>query len=65
MTDENPESIKIELRYIRRDLDDIKNKLDDHYVTSEEFAPIKNIVYGLVGLILSSVVVGILALVLR
>lgn len=42
----------------------IENKLEKNYVTQEEFLPIKNLVYGLVGLTLTSVVVALLALVI-
>jgi hypothetical protein len=55
--------IHVELRYIRRDLDDIKSKMDDSYVTKDEFAPVKNLVYGLVTLILTAVVGALIALV--
>lgn len=43
----------------------IEQTLEKHYVTRSDFIPIQKIVYGLVGLILTSFVVAILALVLR
>jgi len=52
-----------EVRYIRRDVDKILKKLDDHYVTRAEFAPVKLIVFGMVGLILTSVLVAVIGLV--
>jgi len=66
MSEEN--EIKIELKYIRRDLDEIKanfNLLSKRYVTKDEFAPVKNIVYGLVALILTAVVGALITLVVR
>lgn len=57
--------IKNDLQYIKRDLSDIKGKLENDYVTREEFAPIKNLVYGVVSLILVAFVGGLITLVLR
>ena len=48
---------------IKQDVTEIKTKLESHYVTKEEFDPIKKIVYGVVSLILVSVVGALLALV--
>jgi hypothetical protein len=42
----------------------IDKKLDD-MVTQDQFWPVKTLVYGLVGIILTAVVVAILALTLR
>ena len=53
-----------DLKYIRRDLDAIMKKLDEGYVTKAEFAPVKTIVYGLVGLMLTAVVAALLGLVI-
>lgn len=61
----NETALIIEMRYIRRDLDEIKLKLDGSYVTKEEFAPIKKIVYGLVSIILVGVVGALVGLVLK
>lgn len=58
------ESTRIDLGYIKADIAEIKGKLDNKFVTREAFEPIKLIVFGLVGLILTSVVGAIVALVL-
>lgn len=42
----------------------IDNKLSSHYVSKDEFEPIKKVVYGLVGLILVAVVGAIVSLVI-
>lgn len=51
--------------YIKNDIKEIKGKLEQDYVTQEEFKPIRNIVYGMVGLILTGVVGAMVALVLK
>lgn len=54
-----------DIEYIKKEITEIKQLVSDHYVTKVEFDPIKKIVYGLVGLVLTAVVVGILALVIK
>lgn len=70
-------STEIQLAVIQRDIQYIKSlqqsqgvqlssidtKVGSHYVTKEEFAPIKNLVYGLVALMLIAVVGALLSLV--
>ena len=68
MPDNNDNSIKVELKYIRRDLDEIKTnfvKFSDTFVSKAEFAPVKNLVYGMVTLVLTGVVGALITLVLR
>ena len=48
-----------------KDLDELKNTVYEHYVTQAEFAPIKKIIYGLVGLTITGVFTAILALVIQ
>lgn len=43
----------------------INTKLEKEYVTQEQFAPIKSIVYGMVALILTGVVGALLALIIK
>ena len=45
-------------------IDGIDEKLDKAFVTKIEFTPVKNVVYGLVGLLLTTVVVALVRLVL-
>jgi tetrahydromethanopterin S-methyltransferase subunit G len=54
-----------DIGYIKKQLDSIDNKVSNHYVSKEEFEPIKKIVYGLVGLILVGVVGAMVSLVVR
>lgn len=46
-------------------LENIETKLDAKYVTNEAFSPVKNLVYGLVTLILTAVIGAILVLVIK
>jgi len=57
--------ISNDISYIRRDVSEIKQRLEGDYVTKEQFAPIQKLVYGLVSLILVAVVGALMALVLQ
>lgn len=57
--------MKKDIEYLIKEFKEIKQMVGDHYVTKIEFDPIKKIVYGLVALVLTSVFVGVLALVLK
>lgn len=70
------EQVKREVSETRNEIKDMRREIADNYVRKEqfnsvensyikreEFAPVKSIVYGLVGLIMVSVVSAILALV--
>ena len=48
-----------------KDIVEIKEKLESHYVNREEFNPVKNLVYAGVGVILIAVVGAIVALVVK
>ncbi len=64
----NEEILETHLEYIRRDITEIKGKLDhlsEKYITKEEFEPIKKIVYGLVGLCLLGVAGSVVTLVIK
>ena len=52
-----------DLTYIKEKLNAVDLKVSTHYVSKEEFEPIKKIVYGLVSLILIAVVGALVALV--
>lgn len=53
------------IKYIQRDIAEIKEKLDEKYVTQDEFKPVKAIVYGMVGLILVAVIGYIISLAIK
>jgi len=57
-----PDSVESRLARIEERLDaacqllrQLSDRLDQHYVTREEFEPVQRIVYGLVGLVLLTV----------
>jgi hypothetical protein len=71
VTEDNDKRTEIELAvlandmgYVKAKLDSIDTKVSSHYVSKEEFEPIKKIVYGLVSLILVAVVGAVVSLVL-
>jgi len=69
MTDqENNDSVKTDIKYIRRDMDAMRTDFKDFkrsYVNKEEFKPVKSLVYGVVVLILTGVMTALVALVIR
>ena len=54
-----------DVEYIKKDVGDVKERLEKSYVTREEFDPIKKLVYGIVGLVLTGVVGALLTLIIR
>ena len=54
-----------QIQTMSKNVDEIKAKLENDYVTQDQFDPVKKIVYGLVGLILVTVVGALLALAIR
>lgn len=61
----NYELVHNDIKYIRRDVEEIKELISKEYVTKTEFNPIKNLVYGLVSVIMLSVVAGLMTLILK
>lgn len=57
--------IKNDLGYIKEKLNALDEKVSLHYITKEEFNPVKNIVYGVVFLILVAVVGALIALIVQ
>lgn len=50
---------------VREDIKELNTKIDNNYVTRIEFEPVRNLVYGMVSLVLTVVVGGLLVLVIR
>ena len=50
---------------IHADIGEIKQKLETKYVTQESFFPVKSLVYGLVGIILTAVIGGFVMLLIK
>ena len=57
--------IKSQLADIKDDVRDIKIKLENDYITRQEFDPYKRIIQGLVALILTAVIGAVLALIIK
>ena len=51
--------------YIKDAVKDLRNDIDHKYVTTDQFEPIKKIVYGLVGAVLLAVITAVMTIVLR
>ena len=54
-----------DISYIKKSIDDMNSRLDHHYVTKDEFDPIKKLVYGMVALVLSSVVTAVMVILVK
>lgn len=70
------EDVKTDIKDFKTDIKNLKEavekgfgkvnkKLDDNFVTKIEFLPVKNIAFGMVGLILSIVATAIIASVVK
>jgi hypothetical protein len=46
-------------------IQDVRDEMTGNFVQKNEFLPVKNIVYGMVGLILTSVAVAVVAQVVK
>lgn len=64
--------VNLHLKYIRKEitslntkLESIESLLDEKYLQRTEYVPVRNVVYGLVGAILTGVIVAILASIIR
>ena len=53
-----------DIEYIKKAIEAIDDKLNENFVTKVEFDPVRRLVYGVVSLILISVILAILALVI-
>ena len=56
---------RVILERMQRDLKELKLESKEQYVTKAQFIPVQNLVYGMVGLILVSVITALLAIVVR
>ena len=54
--------IQNDLSYVKKTVDQMNRKLEEKYVTQEEFDPIRKLTYGLVALILTTVVGAVLSI---
>lgn len=54
-----------QIRSIDETVRDIKRKMEADFVTQDQFMPIQKLVYGLVTIILTAVIGGMIALVIK
>jgi hypothetical protein len=76
MSENTIDTLAVELEYIKKDVEEVKGdvkelnvKVEKYYLTIKqfeaEFKPVRNIIYGMVGLILTLVLTAILYLVIK
>jgi len=67
MTEERRQQsgVEVKLEFIIKELDEIKAKLEKNYVSQEEFKPVRNLVYGMVTIILTAVIGSLIALIIK
>lgn len=53
------------IEFIKGEVTQINEKLDNKYVTKEEFAPVKKVVYGMVTIVLVAVFTAVVYLVVK
>ncbi len=74
MTDTEMKQLDLKLNYIQADITDIKSRwdkditeikgrLDKFFVTQDQYIPVRNLVYGMVGVIMIAFVGGLAALI--
>lgn len=56
--------IGIKIQNIEKTVTEMNEKLDAHYVTKDQFEPVRNLVYGMVGLLLTGIILAIIRLVI-
>lgn len=61
----NLEIIKLRLEYAAKGIERIDEKLEKSYVTQDQFAPVRNLVFGMVVIILVAVIGALVALVIQ
>lgn len=54
-----------DIKGINKAIGDINDKLDNKFVSKESFLPVKTLVYGFVGLMLTGLMVAIIGMVLK
>lgn len=54
-----------DIDYIKKSIDQLTGSLEKNYVTKDQFEPVQKVVYGLVTIILATVVGALLILVIR
>ena len=58
-------NIEGDVKEVKGDVKDMITRIENHYVTKAEFAPVKTVVYGLVSLIVVAVIGAVISLVIQ
>ena len=53
------------IEHITSEVSEIKRLLETQFVRSSDFAPVKNLVYGMVSILLTGVLAGLVALIIK
>ncbi len=61
----NINTLQTDVKYIKDKLDEIFDRLDNKYVSKDELAPIKALVYGFAGIVFASVIGSLVYLVIK
>lgn len=56
---------KVTIKDVYEQVSALRNEIHQNYVTKDEFEPVRNITYGIVGLALTTLVAALLAQVVR
>ena len=60
-----PENGKVTIRDVYQQIEKLESKIDRDYVHKSEFAPVKSLVYGLVGVVMMGVGTALVATVIK
>ena len=60
----NDAKIQKDIEYLTREVAKLTKQVETNFVSKAEFEPIKKLVYGVVGLILTAVVVAVLTVII-
>jgi len=57
--------IEVTIRDVYQQIESLRKEIKDTYVTKSEFTPVRTIVYGMVSLIITAFVIGLLAQIVK
>lgn len=63
--DERTAAIKEKVESLKQKIESLESELSSTYVTQDQFTPVKSVVYGIVSIILTSVMTAIVYLVVK
>lgn len=57
--------VLIHIEYLRKEVGEIRNDIDNKFVTSDEFMPVRMIAYGVVALVGTGIIGALITLIVR